>query len=166
MMCEKCKKKPAASILRIESTSGHSYTVALCDDCKKTFDYSASKKYTQKSSPNIFSNPKIPNKCTRCGTSLEELISGKSPFCPECYSSFGTLLSEYMLRLHGSYTHKGKHPARDETSNTHFEDVNSNQSYNPVIKLNEELTSAIRDERYEDAARIRDEIKYFHEGDG
>jgi protein arginine kinase activator len=70
--------------------------------------------------------------------------------CPECYNAFETQLIPLLRQIHGSTQHEGKMP----------------QQVGPVaiirqelMDLKEELSRAVLDERYEDAARIRDEIK-------
>jgi protein arginine kinase activator len=164
MICDRCKKNIATSVLYFENASGRSYTIALCDNCKNTLEYSEKPEYIAKNDRNIISEHKMPHKCTRCGATLDELVSGRSAFCPECYSSFGALLSEYMVRLHGSDTHKGKRPVASSLSSVDCSYDKRDPSDSTVVRLNEALASAIRDERYEEAASIRDELKRFYEG--
>lgn len=154
MICSKCKKNTATSILHCEMALGHSYTVALCDECKKTFEPSELYKQTTRLIPLT--------KCTRCGATLEELTNGKRSFCPECYSSFGEELSDYMMKLHRSDIHKGKRP-KNKDDDHNVSDIKSN--FEDVLsKLESDLSEAIKDERYEQAALIRDEIKRIKQG--
>lgn len=139
MICQNCKRKIATSKVACKSINGYSYTVALCDECKNHLT-----QHNQQSA-----------QCSRCGTTLKALISGEAPFCPECYSSFGSDLSDYLTKIHGSAIHRGKRPSSIAVTNK----KSSHVPYNDTLeKLKKDLNSAILEERYEDAAQIRDKI--------
>lgn len=143
MNCQNCKKNIATSLVSCKNGQGYSYTIALCDECRKHFG-----KINQ-----------AVLQCPRCGAELSDLISGNAQFCPECYSSFGEALSDYLIRIHGSAIHKGKRP-RDSVRNTESETEKERVASNKMIEeLKSDLDSAIHEERYEDAAHIRDEIR-------
>ena len=101
MICQNCKRKIATSKVACKSINGYSYTVALCDECKNHLT-----QHNQQSA-----------QCSRCGATLKALISGEAPFCPECYSSFGSDLSDYLTKIHGSAIHKGKRPSSISVTN-------------------------------------------------
>ena len=147
MICQSCKKNIATSLVSHQSITGQMYTIALCDECNNRI---RNQNHTQL-------------QCSRCGAALTELTSGKLQFCPECYTSFGEELSDYLIKIHGSAIHTGKRPKR-YTNNTESVKENKDLSFNEVFEnLKRDLDTAIREERYEDAAQIRDEIKRLKE---
>ena len=74
--------------------------------------------------------------------------------CPSCYETFGTMLIPMLGNMHKGVTHLGKTPKR----------VLARRSvHERLSELENELTIAIKSERYEDAARYRDEIRQFQE---
>ena len=98
--------------------------------------------------------------------------------CPECYDTFSDRLDPILRRLQGSVKHVGRGTKVQRTRTQKIEDTKSeNNSQNEkenkeeikdkkvnekdlkLKKLNDDLKKAIKDERYEDAAAIRDEIK-------
>lgn len=139
MICQNCKKKMATARVTCYSAQGYPYSFALCDECKRSL---AVGECTQ-------------GKCKRCGATLSELITGRAEFCPECYSSFGEALLEHIKRLHGSDLHRGRRP-RSRISSPNEESKATIRD--KLDELKEKLSFAISDERYEEAAVIRDEI--------
>ena len=139
MICQNCRKNMATAWVTCYSSQGYPYSIALCDDCKRRL---AVDECTQ-------------GKCKWCGATLGDLTTGKAEFCPECYSSFGEALSDHIKRLHGSDVHRGRRPKSRIT----FPDEETKATTRDMLdELKEKLSFAISDERYEDAAVIRDEI--------
>ena len=88
--------------------------------------------------------------CPECGMSLMEFRQKGRLGCPKDYEVFGAQLRELLERIHGANRHVGRVPGLDEASMLRLERVNELQSA---------LESAIRDEAYEAAAKLRDELK-------
>ena len=68
--------------------------------------------------------------------------------CPDCYSTFADILDPYMQKIHGATRHIGAAPAAPEQPKA-----------DPVEALRTQLKEAIEKEEYEQAARLRDEIR-------
>ena len=88
--------------------------------------------------------------CPSCGISFKEFRAQGRLGCPHDYVAFEDELLPLLENIHGETEHGGKAPKRAPFS--------SQQQFQ-LIKLRSELRSAVDEERYEDAARIRDEIR-------
>ena len=125
-------------------------------------------------------------KCDNCGTTYDEFIKTGKFGCSNCYDVFSHGLDNVLKNIHSSNTHLGRRSkwtnkleeSRISENNTDTTKskmkTQSNETQNEVKtknnktkdskqeklnKLNDELKQAIKEERYEDAAKIRDEIK-------
>ena len=173
MLCQECKKKKAVYFYS-ENVNGKSYSVALCEDCKKrianngtdiggAFSYGILDGLLFPSSLGFHTESRE-KRCNKCNSSFFELAKGKREFCPECYSVFHSELSQLLLNIHGADRHIGKRPGNVDNKNDSFEKAKVSSPKEDIFigeieKLKNELSKAIKDERYEDAAAIRDEIK-------
>lgn len=98
----------------------------------------------------VAKSPKGPTiTCKGCGLSLEELRRGGRVGCEHCYRTFDAYLTESLERMHGATQHVGRVPGVDEA------ELQRMQRHE---KLRDALASAIREEDYERAANLRDEI--------
>ncbi len=88
--------------------------------------------------------------CPDCGMTLRDFRQRGRLGCPRDYEIFGAQLHDLLERLHGSARHVGRGPRQDESAVLRRRRLD---------ELQQELASAIRDEAYEHAARLRDEIK-------
>lgn len=87
-------------------------------------------------------------RCQACGTRLEDMMSTLTGTCPHCYELMRPILKkEPLLKAH---PHGGKVPARTE---------NYKRRLVAMIRKWGELVAATCAERYEDAARLRDEFR-------
>lgn len=88
--------------------------------------------------------------CPECGMTFREFRLKGQLGCPHDYEVFRSFLSPLIERAHDGGTHHvGKVPGT----------VGSDaQRRTELIRLRRELDDAVRDEQYEDAARVRDRI--------
>jgi len=191
MLCQKCQKNKAVYFYS-ENVNGKAYSVALCDECKKKHFAEMNEHKSGLSfglfNGGLFQYPlgykihptngyqKREKCCSACGSTFSELALGKRSFCTECYSQFHDELSEFLIRIHGSDRHTGKTPeaySQDECKNKCADNADAckesetdkckDDTVDKIAILRNDLKSAISEERYEDAARIRDEIKRMEE---
>jgi protein arginine kinase activator len=87
---------------------------------------------------------------------LEEFRKKGRLGCPKDYEVFREHIDELLERVHGAKLHVGRRPGISE------DELNRMQN---VTDLQHKLEIAIREEAYESAARIRDELKDL-EGEG
>jgi protein arginine kinase activator len=88
--------------------------------------------------------------CPECGYEYRRLQESGMLGCPACYQAFHRLLSPMLRRYHGDTAHQGKLP----------------RAHGPLAALRKEvaqlrqlLEQAIGMESYEEAARLRDQIR-------
>mgnify|MGYP002547266479 CR=1 FL=1 len=87
--------------------------------------------------------------------------------CENCYNVFSNKIDSLLKNIHGSNRHVGRISKFIENSNNlgDFKPVekkiktNKTERASKIEELKEKLNKAIKEERYEDAAKIRDEIK-------
>ena len=87
--------------------------------------------------------------CPDCHMTLAEFRSKGRLGCPRDYEVFRQHLDPLLLRIHNSTNHIGRLPGLDD------EELERRRT---ISDLREKLESAVRDEAYENAARLRDEL--------
>lgn len=93
-------------------------------------------------------------KCTNCGLSYQNFRKVGRMGCSECYEAFKKQLGLILKRIHGSDRHIGKVPLK---SGKVLDEMNILQD------LRQRMEKAIQFEEFEEAARLRDEIKKMEE---
>lgn len=88
--------------------------------------------------------------CPECGMTLRDFRQRGRLGCPKDYEVFGPQLRDILERIHGATAHVGRAPGFDEAAS---------QRLRRITELRAALDAAIRDEAYEAAARLRDELK-------
>ncbi len=92
--------------------------------------------------------------CPDCGMTREELRTRGRIGCARDYEVFADDIHEILERVHGSTEHVGRLPGVSTTELVRMQQITS---------LKRRLDAAIRDEAYENAARIRDELQALDE---
>lgn len=93
--------------------------------------------------------------CPKCKTTFVEFRNTGLLGCPHDYEVFEKALTPLIERAHaGSRHHIGKAPHRRETPRSAEGDL---------LRLKRELDRAVDNERYEEAARLRDRIRVLEE---
>jgi protein arginine kinase activator len=88
-------------------------------------------------------------KCPNCSTPYKRIKEEGYVGCSECYHNFNAYLEPILRKIHGTNRHSGKMPKRLGGTfmiKRQIEDLKKN------------LKQEVDKERYEEAARIRDEI--------
>lgn len=88
--------------------------------------------------------------CPSCSITFREFRAQGRLGCPHCYSAFEDELLPLLENIHGDTQHCGKCPKRAP---------DSSQRQYELIKLRNELRTAVEDENYEVAAELRDRIQ-------
>ena len=119
--------------------------------------------------------------CNKCGTTFEDFVNSGEFGCGNCYITFADQISPVLKNLHGSSKHIGrgykesideleynksafeksqKNKKDEEEARASDQETEKKAKENEQLKkLQKDLQKAIKEERYEDAAKIRDEIK-------
>ncbi len=156
MLCEKCKKNTATTYIKT-LVNGKYSEKHLCSECymeENNFgqDFSIGDMFTSLFNNNHFlgSNANVV-RCPECGSSIEDISNSGKAGCPKCYETFKEQLLPFIKRVHGSTTHNGK--VIGDNSNT------QNNEKSELESLKEKLKDLITQEKFEEAAKVRDKIK-------
>jgi len=156
--CTQCKKP--VNVFYKEAIGGAVLCSEMCNDCPIL-----EQKLHGSKTPSVEGarNDQSTLCCAGCMTTLDAIKTGNPLGCSNCYSVFGDLLIDELLA-------ENKIPApfqkelRDKSSfSIHI--GKSPGSFSPIptegklSSLNEALNEALKKENYEQAARLRDQIK-------
>ena len=133
--------------------NGRAAEVHLCSDCARSLGYGEAFSglglgFSDFLSDFLLKGEHSSNaaRCPFCNKSFEEIAKDGKMGCAECYTAFYDKLLPSLQHIHGKSTHMGKRPA---------------DSLNPANKLDflkEQLENAVREQDFESAVKIRDEI--------
>jgi protein arginine kinase activator len=171
MICQHCLKNAASvhvtEIVHETALGGTAESAApqkkavseqhLCDVCAQSLDLPHSAA-TKKSQADIWkllqlsqqSRKKSGQTCTSCGMTLDEFRKKGRLGCAKDYEVFAAHIGDLLERVHGARTHVGRVPGSSEADLERMK---------RLIELRTRLDVAIREEAYESAARLRDELK-------
>lgn len=101
--------------------------------------------------------------CDKCGMTYDEFINTGKFGCANCYDTFKDRINPILKNLQGSNKHIGRKTKITKTQLNKFdiqsEEKKEESKVDKIEMLKENLKQAIQEERYEDAASIRDKIK-------
>jgi protein arginine kinase activator len=101
-------------------------------------------------------NPQL--QCPHCGFQLSTFQQNGRLGCTKCYESFKTALEPLISSIHGSVRHVVENTSVTRTEAT--VPAPGKVVEVPEIKaIREKIQKAIQEEKFEEAARLRDEIK-------
>ena len=93
--------------------------------------------------------------CPICGITFFDFRSKGRLGCSHDYVCFEKELEPLLTNIHGDTTHTGKRPRRSSGNTDRLTEL---------IRLRKELKTAVCGEKYEEASKIRDEIKRLESG--
>ena len=115
--------------------------------------------------------------CDNCGYTFDDIVNTGKLGCGNCYDVFEAKLDPIIKRIQGANQHVGrigkiidnkideklkKSEGKENSALKNMNNTNNSKDNDKKAKLEqlqEQLKLAIKEERYEDAAKIRDEIK-------
>ena len=155
MLCEKCKQREATTHIRTV-VNGIAREYNLCSKCAAEHGYAD---VYNKSLAGILMSMLGENterissekQCPMCKTTFSDIAKSGKLGCSECYKTFEAELLPYLKRIHGSVHHIGKIPNKAPLVVVEKEQT--------VDSLRNELSRLVAEERYEEAAVLRDKIK-------
>ena len=151
LKCDLCSKPATVHLTQIVNSKIHK--VDLCEACaqaKGVTDPSGFSLADLLLKASLNPEPTSDARCESCGFTQQEFKKTGRFGCPACYDHFGAILEPLLDTMHKGSSHTGKVPQRALARRSLFE---------RLTRLESELDQAIRAERYEDAARFRDEIQ-------
>ena len=86
--------------------------------------------------------------------------------CADCYDKFEEKLEPSIRKIHGKTKHIGKFVSYSEDNEVKdsANEESVSQEKSELESLQEQMKAAINEQRFEDAAVIRDKIKEIQEG--
>src|SRR5208283_3652123 len=158
MLCSACKEKPATVHLT-QIVGDKMQKLDLCEECAKTKGVSDPTSFNLADADVLFglgASQEIEHttgtetKCPRCGFTQADFKKSGRLGCPECYKTFAEGLEGLLKTMHKSTRHAGKVPEALRASREQADRLKS---------LQKKLDKAIKEEDFEQAAHLRDEIK-------
>ena len=167
MLCENCKKNSATVHMK-GLLNGAKTELHLCQECSFNMvnmqmpmslenifkgileSVQSIGPVTMGQVPNRPVTRKAPGPCTVCALSYEQFKTTGKLGCEACYMAFPKEIVALFKNVQGSSHHEGKFPKR---VGTQF------RQQREVDKLRSTLKKAVDEENYEEAARLRDQIR-------
>ncbi len=163
MKCQHCNNNEATTYIK-KNINGRVTEMHLCSEC------AAELGVMEEFSPESFFNDTffgsflgagVPamnilsgiDHCEYCGSTFNDIVKNGRVGCANCYSKFEDMLQPSITKMHGNAKHIGKNVTytqeadEEKTAETELE------------KLKNQLREAIKEQRFEDAAVLRDKIK-------
>ena len=157
MLCQRCNQREA-TIHITQITNGMLREMHLCSECAgRQFmpDMLTGKQLLEQ----LMQNQRtVDIRCPACGTSLSDFQRTGYVGCERCYEVFHEQMEPMLLAVHGVTRHTKQYVQRPEAGG---QEAESSQ----ILQLREELEKAIQEERYEQAAELRDKLKLLERGD-
>lgn len=190
MLCENCGKREA-NVRYTENINGRRRELNLCEECSQKLgvgqmDFSMPIDFSsflggfmdELTTPSFMPmlNTLKQNKCNNCGSTFDDIMNTGMLGCQDCYNTFDDELDSIIKKLQGSNRHVGRigkiidkkidEKEGKESKKTDLKNETNNKTKeDKKILLKRDLEQAIKEERYEDAAKIRDEIKALEKTD-
>jgi protein arginine kinase activator len=99
--------------------------------------------------------------CPHCGYQLSTFRQNGRLGCTRCYEAFAPVMESLITSIHGHARHLEEKEGEFQSADTLEVAAPSdpNQPEDSVSRLRNEMKLAIKREKFEEAARLRDEIK-------
>jgi protein arginine kinase activator len=174
MICESCHKNPASvhiteAVASNEASGGAQSSFVqkhLCEQCANQLDLP----HMPKSNPTPSEIWKLIQSsamrmrredvtCGACGMTLSEFRTKGRLGCAKDYELFGKHLAPMLIRMHNASAHVGRIPGAAAAATD--PEAQRRTARRRIRELRTELAAAIKEERYESAARLRDELEHL-----
>lgn len=159
MKCQRCPKQATLHITEVLAGDGFD-EVHLCEDCAKKYLYEPQQKKAQAKAEALAAladegDGLGEKQCGTCGIKFVEFRNHGRLGCPHDYDAFRDDLLPLLESVHGETTHAGKAPRRRPAARP---------APPELAQLRQTLQQLVADEQYEDAARVRDQIRRLEDG--
>jgi len=178
MLCENCKKREA-NVKYTQIVNGIKKEIMLCEKCSKelgignlgfnmpinfsNFFGEFLNDYNDGFMPLLTKSKKV--QCDKCNMTYDDFVNTGKFGCSNCYTVFEDEIDPILKRLHGGNRYIGRKTVKKPSvkqkidSKEKQEEIEKNGNETKLKELKLTLKKMIKEERYEDAAKIRDEIK-------
>lgn len=184
MLCEVCHEKEATvRITRIHN--GNSETHNLCQSCANSFrPDDAEGQDLSKMIFQLFADALMKHlggqnvtpaedervkkiACPSCKKTYGEVLEEGKFGCGDCYETFEPYLRPVLMRIQGAETHTGQRSASASKKKAPKKEIVDDKltREEELNVLTQRMNLAVSEENYEEAARLRDEIKALREAE-
>lgn len=174
MLCENCHENEA-NVRYTQIINGAKKEMGLCSECANKLgigginfnmpiDFSnffgdLLNEYEDSGFMPALTMSKV-QKCDQCGLTFDDFIETGKFGCDNCYNIFEQRIDPILKRLHGNNTYVGRNVKNISAQNdVPKQKENKDTKTEKIEQLKIQLKQKIKEEKYEEAAKIRDEIK-------
>lgn len=172
MLCQHCNQNEATTHIK-RNINGQREEMHLCSACAA--ELGVMDEFKMPSMNDFFGDSFLGNflgagvaamnslagveRCKTCGSSFNDIVKSGRIGCSDCYEKFSDKLEPSIRKIHGKTKHIGKFVTYEEAVNQPTEDAKPNA----LDSLKQQLDKAVREQRFEDAAVLRDKINEITE---
>ncbi len=158
MLCDICVKNPATVHLT-EIIDDQMNELHLCEECARQKSIQMEQQFglsdllggmAELEKPAQEKEPTTFIKCANCSLTYADFKKIGRLGCSECYSAFRKYLGPLLKKIHGSNLHFGKSACKADRISAKMPGLQ---------ELRYQLQKAIETESFEEAAKIRDQIR-------
>jgi len=155
MKCELCNNE--ATVFYTQAVQGGQKKISLCESCAEErgltdpgafsmVDILMDETPQQAQQTTV---AEVAEQCSHCGFTIEDYRKVGRLGCSKCYTAFRGEILPVLAKMHQGAKHQGKVPSGMAES------IEARQK---LENLKKELQKAITDEKFEEAAKLRDSI--------
>ncbi len=177
MKCDNCGKREA-TVRYSENINGRRRELHLCEQCSQELgidrmdfnmpiDFSSFfsgmlEEFEGSDFMPMFDTVKD-LQCKNCGYTFEDILNTGKFGCANCYDTFESRIEPIIRKMQGSSQHVGRLGKVTEHKlntkpNVKKKIQKQDSQKNEIEQLKEKLKKAVQEEKYEEAAKLRDEI--------
>lgn len=160
MLCQSCEKNQATTYIK-KVVNGELTEMNLCTECAKEMGYGKifGTGFDFSNLLGSFLGEGLPartsaTRCSGCGSSFADIARSGKVGCAGCYEVFYDDLLPSLKRIHGNTKHTGKRA-----------EIKAQTPEHKIKSLKKQLKKAIEAQEFEEAAKLRDEIKVLEGGE-
>ncbi|MDD6620426.1 MAG: UvrB/UvrC motif-containing protein [Eubacteriales bacterium] len=173
MKCQHCNQNEATTHIK-KVVNGKKEEMYLCSECAK--ELGVMDEFKMPTMSEMFSDSFLGNflgagvaamnslagvdRCSSCGSSFNDIVNSGRIGCADCYDKFEDKLEPSIRKIHGKTKHIGKFITYSDDEKK----AEEKPQVSELDSLKEQLKTAISEQRFEDAAVIRDKINELQEG--
>lgn len=168
MLCQHCNQNEATTHIK-KNINGQKEEMHLCSHCAS--ELGVMDEFRMPGVHDLFGDSFLGNflgagvaamnslagvdRCQTCGSSFNDIVGSGHIGCSDCYSKFEEKLEPSIKKIHGKTKHIGKFISYEDKTENKKEKIQKDDS---VDALRKQLDQAVAEQRFEDAAILRDKI--------
>lgn len=177
MLCQHCNQNEATTHIE-KNINGIHEEMHLCHECAR--ELGVMEEFKMPDMNDLFRDSFLGNfleagaaamnslagveRCATCGSSFNDIVKGGHIGCSDCYEKFQDKLEPSIRKIHGKTKHIGKFISYSQDADEKQKDKAQSKPADKLQELKTQLEKAVKEQRFEDAAVLRDKIKEASEG--